>query len=86
MKLMNWLAMLIGTVALGFIAAPAQAAPADGLHAFKAPAAARTADLQNVYWYRRHHHYRYYYGPRYRYYYGPRYYRHHHRHWHHRYW
>jgi hypothetical protein len=85
MKLKTLLATLAGAVTLGFVAVPAQAAPADGLHAFK-PAAARSADVQKV-WYRRHH--RYYYDEprhrywRHRYYYWPRYYRHHR---YHRYW
>jgi hypothetical protein len=82
MRLATWLATLAGAVTLGFVAVPAQAATADGLHAFK-PAAAQSADVQKVNWYRRHH-YRYdYYEPRHRYWRHRHYYRHHR---HHRYW
>ena len=79
MRFMTWLAMLTGMVALGFVAAPAQAAPADGLHGLQAPAA-QSGGVQKADWYRHHHRRYYYYGPRYHYGYGPRY----HRHWHHR--
>jgi hypothetical protein len=84
MKLRTWLATLAGAVTLGFVAVPAHAAPAEGLHAFK-PAAAQSADLQKV-WYRRHHYRYYYYGPRHRYWRHRYYYRHHRRHRYHRYW
>jgi hypothetical protein len=84
MKLKTWLALALSAATLGFVAVPAQAAPAGGINTLKGTAA-QAANVEAVDWYGR----RYYYdGPRYRYhryhyYYGPRYHR---RHWHYRSW
>jgi hypothetical protein len=92
MKLKTWLGAMAAAAALGFVAVPAQAAPAGSLDALKS-AASQTSDVQKAHWYGRRYGYRDYYYPRYRYdygyrpgfryYYGPRYHR---RHWHYRYW
>jgi hypothetical protein len=91
MRLKIWLAGMAGAATLGFLALPAEAAPAGAPAALKG-ALAQTADVQQAHWYGRRHRYRYryHYGPRYgyrghyyrpgfRFYYGPRY--HHRRHW-----
>jgi hypothetical protein len=97
MRSRTWLAGIAGAAALGFVALPAQAAPA-GAPAALQGALVQPTDLQQATWdgyrYRHRHHYGPSYGyrdrhyrPGFRYYYGPRYHRHrHHHHRHHRHW
>jgi hypothetical protein len=89
---MKWTGSLVtalAVLALGFLAAPAQAAPAIGLAGDLKSVAGAGSDVQQVrhrcYWYRGHwrcprHRYRgYYYTPGINFYFGPR--RHYHRRW-----
>lgn len=84
------LALATGALALGFVAASAQAAPLTSPPGDLKTAAGENSGIEQVrhrcYWHRghwhcpRHRHYRYY-EPGFRFYYGPR--RHYHRrHWH----
>jgi hypothetical protein len=79
-------------LALGFLAAPAQAAPATGIAGDLKPIGGEGADVEQArhrcYWHRghwhcpRHRYHRYDYGPGFHFHFGPR--RHHHRrHWRH---
>jgi hypothetical protein len=78
----------LAALVLGFLALPAQAAPATGIAGDLKPMAGEGADVAQVrhrcYWHRghwhcpRHRHYHYY-EPGFRFYFEPR--RHHRRHW-----
>ena len=76
----TWLVGAAATLALGLMAASAEAAPATGAATGHKAAVGESSAVQNTHWGYRHHRYRYYgyYGspyPYWRYYYsGPRYY------------
>jgi hypothetical protein len=93
MKYASSLVTALTVSVLGFLAVPAQAAPAPGMGELK-PMAGQEVDVEQVryrrcYWHRGHWHcprYRRYYGPGIHFHYGPRrhyhrHHRHHRRHW-----
>jgi hypothetical protein len=91
MRSTSSLVTALAVTMLGFLAVPAQAAPATGPAGNLKPAAGENALVEQVrhrcYWRHghlrcpRHRYRRHYYAPGFRFYFGPQ--RHHHRHWRH---
>jgi hypothetical protein len=89
---MKWASSLVTAFVLGFMAIPAQAAPATGIAGDLKSIAGEGADVEQVrhgcyrhrgHWHCPPHRYRRYYGPDVRFYSGPRRHHHHWRHHHH---